>query len=133
MVALQVFSNERSAVIEALPSLQDSVTFFQTESAGPASASLEDMQQDKASDISSDAEDAAAADMDQSDLPAPAPLKHSTGAQLPSYWWLTSLASTRLACSVLLLVFTVAWLVAQGMQTDHGCGGTSTHLCTVDV
>ena len=75
----QVFGNERTAVIEGLPSLEDSATFFQTESAGPATANLEDMQQDQASDISSDAEDAAAADMDHSDLPAPVPVKQSAG------------------------------------------------------
>lgn len=65
------------AVIEGLPSLEDSATFFQTESAGPITADLKDMQRDRASDVSSDAEDAA--DMDQSDLPAPAPVKQSAG------------------------------------------------------
>lgn len=78
-------------MIEGLPSLQDSATFFETESAGPATANLEDMQQDKASDISSDAEDAAPADMDQSDLPSPTPVKHSTGMQVPLCWWLASM------------------------------------------
>ena len=66
-------------MIEGLPSLQDSASFFETESAGPASAGLEDMQQDRATDISSDAEDETAADMDQSDLPAPAAVKQSAG------------------------------------------------------
>ena len=74
----QVFGDERTAVIEGLPSLEDCATFFQTESAGPVTANLEDMQQDRASDMSSDAEDAVA-DMDQSDLPAPAPVKQSAG------------------------------------------------------
>lgn len=74
-----MFGDERTAVIEGLPSLEDSATFFQTESAGPITANLEDMQQDRASDMSSDAEDAAAADMDLSDLPAPAPVKQSAG------------------------------------------------------
>ena len=80
-----MFGNERTAVIEGLPSLEDSATFFQTESAGPASANLEDMQQDRASDISSDAEDAAA-DMDHTDLPAPTPVKQSAG-QSPIFCW----------------------------------------------
>ena len=66
-------------MIEGLPTLQDSDTFFQTDSAGPVTANLEDMQQDRASESSSDAEDAAPADMDQSDLPAPAPVKQSAG------------------------------------------------------
>ena len=66
-------------MIEGLPTLQDSDTFFQTDSAGPVTANLEDMQQDRASEGSSDAEDAAPADMDQSDLPAPAPVKQSAG------------------------------------------------------
>ncbi|KAL3143308.1 hypothetical protein ABBQ38_002148 [Trebouxia sp. C0009 RCD-2024] len=73
----QVFGSEQTAVIEGLPMLQDSATFFQTDSAGPVSANLEDMQQDQASESNSDAEDAAPADMDQSDLPAPAPAKQS--------------------------------------------------------
>lgn len=64
-------------MIEGLPSLEDSGTFFQTESAGPATANLEDMQQDRASDLSSDAEDAA--DMDHSDLPTQVPVKQSAG------------------------------------------------------
>ena len=75
-----MFGNERTAVIEGLPSLEDSATFFQTESAGPATANLEDMQQDRASDLSSDAEDAA--DMDDRDLPAPMPVKQSAGQTL---------------------------------------------------
>lgn len=70
-----MFGNEQTAVIEGLPTLQDSATFFQTDSAGPVTANLEDMQQDS----TSDAEDAAPADMDQSDLPAPAPVKQSAG------------------------------------------------------
>lgn len=73
----QVFGDERAAVIEGLPSLVDSSTFFQTDSTGPAHASLENMQQDIVPPTSSDDEEAAQ-DMDQTDLPAPAePVKQS--------------------------------------------------------
>ena len=76
---LQVFGDERAAVIEGLPSLVDSSTFFQTDSTGPAHASLENMQQDIVPPTSSDDEEAAQ-DMDQTDLPAPAePVKQSAG------------------------------------------------------
>ena len=68
--SLQVFGDERAAVIEGLPSLEDSSTFFQTQSNGPATASLEDMQQDIAPPSSSDDEEAAE-DTDHTDLPVP--------------------------------------------------------------
>lgn len=77
ILALQVFGDERAAVIEGLPSLEDSSTFFQTPSNGPAHASLEDMQQDTLPASSDDEE--AAEDMDQTDLPAPAAAKPSAG------------------------------------------------------
>ena len=74
-----MFGDEATAVVEGLPSLKDSDSFFQTESTGPASASLQDMQQDN---TSSDEEQAAAEDMDQADLPAPAPTVKQTAGKL---------------------------------------------------
>ena len=105
---LQVFGNERTAVIEGLPSLEGSVTFFQTESAGPATANLEDMQQDRASDLSSDADDAA--DMDHSDLPAPVPVKQSAGQT-------HSLCCSLCICSVASHAGIV--LAASSRQSNH--------------
>ena len=66
---MQAFGAESTAVIAGLPSLQDSADFFQTQSAGPANANLEAMEQDNAGS-SSQADDVAQA-MDETDA-APA-------------------------------------------------------------
>ena len=67
-----MFGDERAAVIEGLPSLEESSNFFQTTSNGPAHGSLEDMQQDTIQAASSDVDDSPPEDMDQTDLPEPA-------------------------------------------------------------
>ena len=67
MALLQVFGAESTAVIEGLPSLQDSADFFQTQSAGPASADLEAMEHAAGSSPA----DAVAQAMDETDA-APA-------------------------------------------------------------
>ena len=80
---LQVFGDESSAVIDGLPSLTDSSTFFQTDSAGPANSGLQDMQQERTqADSSDDDKQAAAEDMDQTDLPAPAAPSRATSGVL---------------------------------------------------
>lgn len=66
----QVFGDERSAVIDGLPSLEESSNYFQTQSNGPATASLEDMQQGAVPPSSSDDEEQAQ-DMDHTELPEP--------------------------------------------------------------
>ncbi|KAL0045389.1 hypothetical protein WJX82_005453 [Trebouxia sp. C0006] len=70
----QVFGDERTAVIDGLPSLEESSDHFQTQSNGPATASLEDMQQGAVLHLSHDSssdDEEQAQDMDHTELPEP--------------------------------------------------------------
>ena len=75
---LQVFGDEHTAVIDGLPSLEESSNSFQTQSNGPANASLEDMQQGAVPPSSSDDEEQAE-DMDHTELPEPKAPKPTSG------------------------------------------------------
>ncbi len=80
---LQVFGDERTAVIDGLPSLEESSNYFQTQSNGPATASLDDMQQGAVPPSSSDDEEQAQ-DMDHTELPEPKAPKPTSGQSSPS-------------------------------------------------
>ncbi len=73
-----MFGDERTAVIDGLPSLEESSNYFQTQSNGPATASLEDMQQGAVPPSSSDDEEQAH-DMDHAELPEPKAPKPTAG------------------------------------------------------
>lgn len=79
---LQVFGDERTAVIDGLPSLEESSDHFQTQSNGPATASLEDMQQGAVPHLSHDSssdDEEQAQDMDHTELPEPKAPKPTSG------------------------------------------------------
>ena len=77
-----MFGDECTAVIDGLPSLEQSSDHFQTPSNGPATASLEDMQQGVmlhlSHDSSSDDEEQAQ-DLDHTELPEPKAPKPTSG------------------------------------------------------